>query len=429
MRAPAGMSVLVLVVLAAMAGTQGQLRWLQLETLQEGLSWLLGSPGSPDMLRRSRHGASFWVAGTEKFQDRIADDVPFPCPTEGHRSPEAPSSVHRLRPGDIDVVAAMGDSLTAGNGIAGGNVMQVLIENKGMSWSIGGQATWREFLTLPNILKEYNPRLIGYCDHDTWSQRKDSQFNVAEAMATSADMPRQARLLVERIVADPSVDMLRHWKMVTIFIGANDFCLGMCYRNVTAIPRNCKSALMKALDYLQANLPRTFVSLVATKNMEIATRVKGRPLVCKIMGQIMCPCLVGYGFSDRQQEFKNIMDQVQRAGFELVDSGRYNKKKDFTVVMQPFTVDSQFIEKETPHGTVTDFSYFAADCFHFSQKSHAKSANSLWNNLLEPVGKKTTAWDKPFRTFKCPTPEQPYFYTSENSGAQNSGADTNTTEK
>jgi hypothetical protein len=30
----------------------------------------------------------------------------------GHRSSNIPSSVHQLRPGDIDVIAAMGDSLT-----------------------------------------------------------------------------------------------------------------------------------------------------------------------------------------------------------------------------------------------------------------------------------------------------------------------------
>lgn len=53
------------------------------------------------------------------------------------RSKTRPTSVHALRPGDIDVVGAMGDSLTAANGAGASNVFQVLIENRGVSWSIG----------------------------------------------------------------------------------------------------------------------------------------------------------------------------------------------------------------------------------------------------------------------------------------------------
>jgi hypothetical protein len=64
-----------------------------------------------------------------------------------------PTSVHKLRPGDIDVIAAMGDSLTAGTGIFANNVLQVLVENRGVTAAGGGQGTWREYLTLPNILK------------------------------------------------------------------------------------------------------------------------------------------------------------------------------------------------------------------------------------------------------------------------------------
>lgn len=61
--------------------------------------------------------------------------------------------MHKLRPGDIDVIGALGDSLTAGLGIFATNIFQVLIENRGVTASIGGQSTWREFLTLPNIIK------------------------------------------------------------------------------------------------------------------------------------------------------------------------------------------------------------------------------------------------------------------------------------
>jgi hypothetical protein len=45
--------------------------------------------------------------------------------------------VHRLRPGDIDIIGAMGDSLTAGTGSAAANLFELTIDNRGMSWSAG----------------------------------------------------------------------------------------------------------------------------------------------------------------------------------------------------------------------------------------------------------------------------------------------------
>ena len=71
----------------------------------------------------------------------------------GGRSSNVPKSVHRLRPGDIDVIAAMGDSLTVPAAATAVSVLQLVVENRGLSGSIGGQETWRKYLTLPNILK------------------------------------------------------------------------------------------------------------------------------------------------------------------------------------------------------------------------------------------------------------------------------------
>nr|CAD7408158.1 unnamed protein product [Timema poppensis] len=153
----------------------------------------------------------------ERYQQLVPLSTPFPCNTEGGRSPTPPTSVHKLRPGDIDVIGAMGDSITGGNGIAARNLLQVLVDNRGMSWSIGGQNTWREFLTLPNILKEFNPDLIGYSLGDSLSHQKGSQFNVADGGAMSRDMPFQAKLLVRRMKRDKRVDIKNHWKVKNQF--------------------------------------------------------------------------------------------------------------------------------------------------------------------------------------------------------------------
>lgn len=47
----------------------------------------------------------------------------------------------------------MGDSLTAGVGIFATSLLELSIENRGASFSIGGEEIWRTYLTLPNIFK------------------------------------------------------------------------------------------------------------------------------------------------------------------------------------------------------------------------------------------------------------------------------------
>ena len=48
-----------------------------------------------------------------------------------------------------------------------------------------------------------------------------------------------------------------------------------------------------------------------------------------------------------------------------------------------------------------DLSYFAPDCFHLSLKGHRAAAEALWNNMIEPVGKKRVKW-APGEKAECP---------------------------
>ena len=58
-------------------------------------------------------------------------------------------------------------------------------------------------------------------------------------------------------------------------------------------------------------------------------------------------------------------------------------------------------------------SFLSSDCFHPSQKLQALFAKNIWNNLLQPVGGKSS-WNQ-FSNLKCPTREQPFIATSKNS--------------
>ena len=109
------------------------------------------------------------------------------------KSKDIPTSVHALRPGDINVVAALGDSITAGLGAEANNVLDLLYEYRGRSWSIGGQDSLETQVTVPNILKKFNPELFGFTkDWNTKALNKDGVgFNAAVSGAESNDLKKQ----------------------------------------------------------------------------------------------------------------------------------------------------------------------------------------------------------------------------------------------
>lgn len=70
-----------------------------------------------------------------------------------------------------------------------------------------------QFLTIPNILKEFNPNLYGYSEHNSYSYKTEARLNVAEPIAMSADIFYQAENLLKRMRNNQRVDMEKHWKV------------------------------------------------------------------------------------------------------------------------------------------------------------------------------------------------------------------------
>lgn len=65
------------------------------------------------------------------LQKQFPADQKFFCDVSEGRSKITPASVHKLRPGDIDIIGAIGDSLTAANGAFANNELQVILEGRG----------------------------------------------------------------------------------------------------------------------------------------------------------------------------------------------------------------------------------------------------------------------------------------------------------
>ncbi|XP_071876921.1 phospholipase B1, membrane-associated-like isoform X1 [Bombus fervidus] len=370
-------------------------------------NWLTQSYGTRNEDRISR------LRNKNKFQKEVPIDVPFPCNVTAGRSSKVPESVHRLKPGDIDVIAAMGDSLTIGAGVTSIYTFEVNIENRGIVGSIGGQGTWRQYLTLPNILKEFNPKLIGYSLRDAISTDPAAQLNVAEGGAMSEDMTFMATYLVNKIKNDPRIDINKHWKLISLMIGSNDFCINTCGTSPWSMLNDHKIDLINTLRILRDNLPRTFVALIPPPHLkELVAAHQGREsLPCFLSSRIECSCMFALQFRDQRPEYYKIIERWQEIDEEVANYPEFHRN-DFTVEILPTLKDAKVPLAEDG---LTDLSYLNADCFHWSQKLHALYANNLWNNLLEPFGNKSRAFTTLFKKFLCPTSEKPFLTTYKNS--------------
>ncbi|CAF4354272.1 unnamed protein product, partial [Rotaria sordida] len=100
-------------------------------------------------------------------------------------------------------IGAIGDSLTAGLGAHALTPVGLFLEYRGVSWSIGGDYTYSKVLSLPNILRQYNPELKGFSTKVTviilnGQDAKNNHLNIAKSGDHSFHMPDQARLLMNR---------------------------------------------------------------------------------------------------------------------------------------------------------------------------------------------------------------------------------------
>ena len=188
-------------------------------------------------------------------------DNMFPCKYL-KPSKKRPSSVHKLTPGDIKVVAAIGDSLTAAAGALSRNFLQLTHEHRGVSFSVGGRGTWQQFITLPNIIKNFNPHLLGmsYVTTKAYTFTVDG-YNMALSGAKSFNISDQAFHVIAKMKGDPKINFEKDWKMVTILIGHNDLCSIVCTRSEFEVDTEVNN-VVQVLDYLYRELPRTFVNLM-----------------------------------------------------------------------------------------------------------------------------------------------------------------------
>ncbi|KAL6055823.1 Lysophospholipase 1 [Balamuthia mandrillaris] len=313
---------------------------------------------------------------------RAGEDCPFaPSPIE-----DPPASVHRLHPSDFRVVMAMGDSITAGFGAKAKTVFGILTEYRGVSWSIGGDSTLESVTTVPNLFRKYDPLVKGFSVGTGDVEDFDnSRLNVAITGSVAADLDGQVDLLLERLGEIQGLDIQKDWKLLTLFIGGNDLCAS-CEEPEDYSADKFEAHIKEVLLRLKNSVPRLFVNLVLA--LDVTNLYKASQGFCSLLHLYECPCGVSDDVSVREAT-SALSKEYNKRLEALVLIPELNDKEDFTVIIQPFLSNTTIPVKEDGEA---DTSYLAPDCFHFSEKAHRAAAVGLWNNMMEPVGKKRNSW-------------------------------------
>uniref|UniRef100_A0A1I8HMA4 Phospholipase B1, membrane-associated n=1 Tax=Macrostomum lignano TaxID=282301 RepID=A0A1I8HMA4_9PLAT len=290
----------------------------------------------------------------------------FPC--SPFKLAQPATSVHALTPADVQVVGAIGDSISAGSGIHAFTPLGIVLSFRG----------------------SYNPNLRGYAKGVL---KKSRGFDVAVPGAKSEDMLKQAYDLIQRMKADPTVDYQNDWKVITLFIGGNDLC-AYCKNPRYYAAEMYTANIKRALDLLHSEVPRAFVNVV---NVLDVSQIKelNRGLACTVLHYFECRC---GAFKQPTEELRQIVLEYQ---------GNLSALWCCSLSWKKTVLPKNRCGKP-------DLAYFAPDCFHLSGLGNARAAQALWNNMIEPVGAKRTDWHIG-EPIECLSPEQPYFYTNKNS--------------
>jgi len=325
-----------------------------------------------------------------------------------------PDNVNKLRPSDIKVVLALGDSLTAGFGIDGkpGGVN----EFRGASYSIGGDAN---ATTMPNFIRAFNPDLQGYslgehvaevcygplCPENQYHPAEDV-LNAAQSGAMASDLvPHEMDYIMGEIKANPMINVEEDWKLMTLLVGANDLCAS-CYGGIWLNPDQYEKHLFTALENVRVNLPRTLVQIVEIFNISGAYELSLKNKTCANIHRLLfieCNCIFAPYAGVTRAKVDEYAQAYNEKARNLAAYYQAQNNPNFTVITQPYARDT--IVKTLPIEFLSTL-----DCFHLSRLAHEAMAVGLWNSMLTPAANKKTALNLT-DTPMCPTADS-IIYTS-----------------
>ncbi|XP_050493578.1 phospholipase B1, membrane-associated-like [Bombus huntii] len=169
----------------------------------------------------------------------------------------------------------------------------------------------KSFIVRFSYMQEFDPKLVGYSLGDAISTDPAAQLNDAESGAMSKDMTFMATYLINKRKDDPRIDINKHWKLISLMIESNDFCINKCATSPWSMLNDHKINLIHTLRILRNNLPGTFVALIPPLHLkELVAAHQGREsFLCYLSSIIECSCIFALQFRDQRPEYYKIIER------------------------------------------------------------------------------------------------------------------------
>ncbi|KAG2172290.1 hypothetical protein INT43_004832, partial [Umbelopsis isabellina] len=326
------------------------------------------------------------------------------CPALTPRSSPA-TTVHDLRIDDIKMVAALGDSITAGfaaKGVQGPTIVNLanLNEDRGVSFAMGGDPG---AVTLATLMKNYQPKLHGaslgehlveasdLCPPFQYKPSSDV-LNAAQSGGLAENLDHELDYLIAGNLALamatlPGGNFLTDWKLITIQIGSNDQCSSCNTNNTESTPQAYGNYVRAAVQKIQKYIPRVIVNLVGEFRVSPVYTVTANQSYCQPftgstleINSIECSCAktaAGKAFMDQTCDGYNAQLQQIYQDYKALNS------PTFAVVYTPANIQV---------GTFPIQAFSNIDCFHPSVLAHQWIAKVIWNQLFLPQSSKPTSY-------------------------------------
>jgi phospholipase B1 len=141
----------------------------------------------------------------------------------------------------------------------------------------------------------------------------------------------------------------------------NDLCLS-CKDAKPVDPAHYIGYIRDALDRLFYNLPRALINLVLPFDVRQISKLSQGSLICELSLRELCPC-AAFPTVEQVKILNAWVPQYEQGLIDLISSGLYDTRDDFTVIIQPFLAGTRIPVTKSRD---IDLHYFAPDCFHVS---------------------------------------------------------------
>ncbi|KAG2218696.1 hypothetical protein INT45_003963 [Circinella minor] len=329
----------------------------------------------------------------------IGDCPPIPARSNG------PASIRDLRPDDIKVIGALGDSIMAGFALEGINTdtggtgllnLSSITEFRGKSWGIGGD---EGAVTLANFVKHYNSSLEGSAvgKHFVFfcSEEKDDDckykpdvdiLDGAISGGIAKTLDKELDYLIPRMTRLPNVNFVTDWKMITIQIGSNDQCAS-CSDNNTDVTVDAYAGYVDAaIERIRNNIPRVIVNLVGTFNVSGVYDLTTGQEYCHpffnnpdwIINRVECACF--QGTEQDRANMDTLSAQYSAKLHEIYQKYNAQQSDEFAITFNPAL--------NLNIGNLPLKALSNVDCFHPGKLAHEWVAKIVWNNLFKSQAEK-----------------------------------------